>query len=225
MQGGGSTFGVVTSIVLRLHEDKPLDGVVLIAVTKPDSETAHELVPWGLSKTPYLMDSGITGYMFAAHSLENSPMAIPESSGPKQAAGGFILTALYWDPQEDDAVEKAVQPMLKEAKERWGDQAQLLLHSQRYESFIDWFDDFTDRAPVGMSEYIVSRHFNRETLEDEETLRRITEPAMEPVWGLAAFMVAGKGVKEADVPGGANAVHPAWRDSSILGSKCRTWYT
>jgi hypothetical protein len=165
------------------------------------------------------MDNGITGYMFAAHSLKGSPIPIPGTNDGKQSAGGFVLTALAWDPEEDDSVEKAVQPMLREAKERWGDNTQLTLHSQRYESFLDWFDDFSDQGPVGMSEYMVSRHFNRKTLEDEKTLRRITEPAMKPAWGIAAFLVAGKGVREADIPGGANAVHPGWRDASILGSK------
>jgi hypothetical protein len=205
-------------MALRVHEDKPLERVSLFGVTVPDSRTAHELVPWGLSKTPFLMDNGISGYMFASHKIQ-SPIAVPGAENPHPIVGGFMVIGMLLDPQEEHAAEKAVQPMLEEAKKRWGDKAKVFIDVQRYETFLDWYDVHHDQGPVGASTYIISRLFDRKALEDETSLRRIIEPAVAPSWGLGAYMVAGEGVKNANVAGGSNAVHPAWRDSMVLASK------
>lgn len=156
--------------------------------------------------------------MFASHKIQ-SPVAVPGAEDPHPIVGGFMVIGMLLDPQEVHAAEKAVQPMLEEAKKRWGDKAQVFIDVQRYETFLAWYDVHHDQGPVGASTYIVSRLFDRTTLDDEANLRRIVEPAVAPSWGLGAYMVAGKGVKNANVSGGINAVHPAWRDAMVLASK------
>ncbi|KAK0390544.1 hypothetical protein NLU13_0048 [Sarocladium strictum] len=216
--GGGSTFGVVTSFVVRIHQDKPLERVLLFGLSEPNSDTARELVPWGLSKTPYLMDGGVSGYMFSSHSIR-SPIAVP-GGDEHPIVGGFVCMGMVWDPKEEGAAAKAVQSMVDEAKKRWGEKAHVFLDVQRYGSFLEWFEVHHDQGPVGGSSHVVSRLFDRKTLEDEELLKRIVDPAVAPSWGLGAYMVAGKGVQDAKVPGGSNSVHPAWRDAMVLAM---TW--
>src|SRR5688572_3675883 len=101
-------------MVLRLHEDKPLERVLLFGVAEPNSDTARELVPWGLSKTPHLMDNGISGYMFSSHSVK-SPIPVP-GDDQHPVVGGFMVTGMLWDPKEDGDAARAAQPLLDEAK-------------------------------------------------------------------------------------------------------------
>lgn len=178
----------------------------------PEVPFALEFVTWATSKIPYLADSGLSGYLLAT---VNSPPPVPLPGLPDAVAGlmGNTITLDTHDPAE---INKIFEPLNDTIQERWPGQVSLLVLTQPFDTFMDWYAENYDDGEAGGSVYLVSRLLDKDVLtNDLGALSDALKPALLDGGWLGAYMVAGKGVNEAEPRGGGNAVHPAWRKAYV----------
>ncbi|KAF5009331.1 hypothetical protein FDECE_4429 [Fusarium decemcellulare] len=210
--GGGSTFGVLTSVTVLTHPIKKLTMVSFMAFTLPEAPFTLDLVTWAVSKLPYLSDSGLSGYLMAT---VDSPPPVPLPGLPERVAGLMGRTIIL-DTQDEAEINKIFQPLNETIQERWPGQVTLIVLTQPYDSFMDWYSENFDDGQAGGSVYLISRLLDKDTLtKDLDALSDALKPILIDDGWLATYLVAGKGVNEAKPRGGGNAVHPAWRKAYI----------
>ncbi|KDN60536.1 putative FAD binding domain-containing protein [Colletotrichum sublineola] len=210
--GGGSTFGVVTSVTAMTHPSKKLTRVMFMAFTVPEAPFALDLATWATSQLPYLSDSGLSGYLLTTI---NSPPPVPIPGLPERVAGLMGKTIIL-DTQDVGEINQIFEPLNKTMQERWPGQVNLLILTQPYGSFKDWYAENFDDGQAGGSVYLISRLLDKGALtNDLDALAGALEPILVNDGWLATYLVAGKGVNEAKPRGGGNAVHPAWRKAYV----------
>lgn len=187
-----------------------------MAFTVPEVPFAIDFVTWATSKIPYLADSGLSGYLLAT---VNSPPPVPLPGLP-DAVAGLMGNTLILDTHDRDAIDAIFQPLNDTIQERWPEQVTLLVLTQQFDTFMDWYSGNFDDGEAGGSVYLISRLLDKDVLtSDLETLSGALKPALLNGGWLGMYMVAGKGVNEAKPRGGGNAVHPAWRKAYVHARK------
>ncbi|KAF7552346.1 hypothetical protein G7Z17_g4398 [Cylindrodendrum hubeiense] len=210
--GGGSTFGVLTSITIQTHPPKKLTMVSFMIFTIPQAPFTLDLVTWAISQIPYLSDSGLSGYLLAT---VDSPPPVPLPGLPDRVAGLMGKTIIL-DTQDTAEINEIFQPLNETIQERWPGQVNLVVLTQPFDSFMDWYKENFDDGSAGGSFYLISRLLDKNTLtNDLDALADALKPILINDGWLGTYMVAGKGVNEAKPRGGGNAVHPAWRTAYI----------
>ncbi|KAJ3520757.1 hypothetical protein NM208_g13582 [Fusarium decemcellulare] len=210
--GGGSTFGVLTSITLKTHKTPRVTSSSWLLVMDPNSDFVYDVLAYFFSLFPSLEDAGVSGYSLITDRIDNP---VPSPGAPKQVAGGLgEFVAL--DAEDPDYINKLWAPINKTLQERWPGGVQFYAGTTQYPAFIDWFDVHYDQGTAGNSSYTVSRLLSKEALEgDQDALGDALKSAMGPLGGFGAFLVAGKGVRDAKPRGGSDAVNPGWRKSYV----------
>lgn len=193
-----------------------------MAFTVPEVPFALDFVTWATSKIPYLADSGLSGYLLAT---VNSPPPVPLPGIP-DAVAGLMGNTLILDTHDRDAINAIFQPLNETIQERWPEQVTLLILTQQFDTFMDWYAGNFDDGEAGGSVYLISRLLDKDLLtSDLGALYEALEPALVDGGWLAMYMVAGKGVNEAKPRGRGNAVHPAWRKAYVHTCKFTIHHT
>ena len=213
-KGGGSTFGVLTSITLKTHPTPKIRSSMVMLVTLPEAPFLYDLFAYALSVFPSLGNAGLSGYTYMTTKFPN-PM--PSPGAPDEIAG--VLGSFIIQDNEDPKVLDGIWgPINKTIQERWPDAVQLFQMSQEHSSFLDWFSGHYDQGAAGNDSYIVSRLLDEEALGSDKLVDAL-KAATAPSNGISAFLVSGKGVHNARPRGGSNAVNPAWRRSLVHSRK------
>lgn len=215
-QGGGSTFGVLTSLTLKTHKTPKITTSSLMLFTDAKSKFVYDVIAYGLSLFPSLGDAGLSGYSLISPGIEN-PVPIP--GAPKEVAG-ILGQFIVQDVEDPEYTEKIWKPINETIQKRWSGAVQLIVGKEEYPSFLKWFDVHYDQDTAGNSSYLVSRLLSKEALDgDQDALKVALKSAMGPSGGMGAFLVAGKGVRDAKPRGGSDAVNPGWRKSYVHARK------
>ncbi|KAL2112209.1 hypothetical protein VUR80DRAFT_8269 [Thermomyces stellatus] len=209
--GGGSTFGVLTSVTLRTIPSPKMLHMLFSFGTASTAPNIPEIQALFLSKVPELSDGGASGYVWISNALENPE---GENSELPELAGVFGLLTLQDTDDEEDMLA-LMNPIVEEAAERY-------LESnvtfgplfEKYDSFLEWFEVYWDQSPAGQNTWMGSRLLDEEALTGNfeqlaANLERLGDTM--DTMSLMVHLVAGKGVQEAEPRGGGNAVLPAWR--------------
>ncbi|KAI5460548.1 hypothetical protein BGZ63DRAFT_405016 [Mariannaea sp. PMI_226] len=210
--GGGSTFGVLTSITLKTHPTPKILDSAWIIVTTPDFPHLYDVIAYTLSTFPSLGDAGFSGYSLITSRFPNP---IPSPGAPKEIAG-ILGDFIIQDKADVEYLESHVAPINQTIQERWPGAVQFYAKTSSYSSFLKWFDDHYDQGTAGNSTYLISRLLDKSTLEDNEAaLSNAVKSALRISNGMTAFLVSGKGVHDAKPPGGGDSVNPGWRKSYV----------
>lgn len=216
-QGGGSTFGVITSVTLKTHPSPKILGLLYGIITDPQETIVYDLITYILSQTPYLMAQGLSGYNLITRDMA-TPLQLP---GAPDRVAGFLGSSVLQDVDSPEAVAALFKPLNDTIRKRWADKAQFYVLPTAYDSFLAWFDNNYDTDPAGESQYLVSRLLDGEALTgNQQKLKSALEATLASSGTIAAFMVGGKGVHDAKPRGGSNAVNPAWRSAYLHTCKC-----
>lgn len=183
--------------------------LAIVAVdNSTSSRTTFDMVAYILSQFPSLSDSGVSGYAF--YSGFGSNQSIPMSRG-------FIMSAVLPDSSTED-MRRLWEPVLAHVNATWPGFLQII-QTPTFSSFYAWFQENYDQSEAGTNGYGGSRlldanHLTRDLNKSAEALERFGGSA-----GAGIFLVAGKGVHNAQPRGGGNAVVPAWRKAYAFASK------
>ncbi|KAH7232093.1 hypothetical protein B0J15DRAFT_539316 [Fusarium solani] len=194
------------------HKTPKITTSSLMLFTDAKSKFVYDVIAYSLSLFPSLGDAGLSGYTLISPGIEN-PVPIP--GAPKEVAG-ILGQFIVQDVEDPEYTEKIWKPINETIQKRWSGAVQLLVGKEEYPSFLKWFDVHYDQDTAGNSSYLVSRLLSKEALDgDQDALKRALKSAMGPSGGMGAFLVAGKGVRDAKPRGGSDAVNPGWRKSYV----------
>ncbi|KAI3552786.1 FAD binding domain-containing protein [Colletotrichum abscissum] len=217
--GGGSTFGVLTSITFATHPSPPITHTAWAMLTELRSPIIPDLAAYFLSNVPSLEKAGLAGY-----ALINSHMPNPVSSpGLPPNAAGVIGISLMQDDTDREEVDRIWTSINQTVMERWPNVTFAKITAE-YPSWLDFYDNNYDMNKGGINKLLASRLLDEEALtEDLEVLAGAVKTATDNVGGMYAFLVSGKGVHKAKPRGGGDAVHPAWRTAYIHAITAVGW--
>lgn len=213
LQGGGSTFGVITSITLKTHPTPKIYNISWLVVTDHKAPFLWDMVAYVGSQIPRMMNKGLSGYNLVTTSMPNP---IPGSGSPDNIAG-FLGTAILQDAQDPGLIQQEIfRPINDTITKRWAGKVTLIQSTIQYDSWLAWFDKNFDSTTAGLSAYLISRLLDENALtRDPKKLAAAWKAGSSASGSMSAFMVGGKGVQEAKPPGGGNAVNPAWRRAYV----------
>ncbi|KAJ9611731.1 hypothetical protein H2200_004915 [Cladophialophora chaetospira] len=212
--GGGSTFGVLISVTLMLHPKLPGSLTIFSVNTTSDSDTFWSICAYFTSQVPSLSDEGANGYHYFIPYNPESP--------PSQA--GTILGGFFFPNKTAGQAISVMDPVLSKINTTdWGDKVSVGNYTLPIPDFTKfWMTQ--DPEAVGPSERLGSRLLTRSALSSNQTkLKNALRTASNGTWPLLNHLVAGKGVRNAKIPGGNNSVCPAWRNAYIHFVTYRTW--
>ncbi|KAI1809726.1 FAD-binding domain-containing protein [Poronia punctata] len=203
--GGGSTFGVMTSVTLKTHPTpKVVAANLAIASLDLSAPWVWDMAGYILSQFPYLDKHGVSGYSVA--SANYSVPAGDKMINVAGVAGEFILP----NSQSKEEMQAIWDPIIAHVNTTWPD-AVALVDLIPYPSFASWLDIYTLKDPVGYDLWVGSH------LLDEASLTANSTAVGEAfkVFGGQAFLVSGNGTRNAKPRGGSNSISPSWRQSVI----------
>ncbi|KAL7764154.1 hypothetical protein ACKLNR_005299 [Fusarium oxysporum f. sp. zingiberi] len=206
--GGGSTFGVLTSITMKVYKTPKITASAFTIGTSAAAPFKYDLLAYIISQFPSLSDAGLSGYTIL------SPQTPNPAGGPDEVAGIQGVFAAQ-DVNDPEYILKLFKPINDTIQKRWPGAVQFSATKEEYGSFLKWYDVYFDQGAAGVTLYLASRLLGREALGDEKKFRGALEESLVSAGGLTVHLIAGKGVRDAKPRGGSAAVNPGWRKSYI----------
>ncbi|KAK4151451.1 hypothetical protein C8A00DRAFT_45344 [Chaetomidium leptoderma] len=208
--GGGSTFGVMTSVTMQTVPSPRIEQLIVIIVTTDNANTRpiFDMIAYVISQFPSLGDQGLSGYSLFFPAFPNP------FDGGNTTVGGMLMTAALQD-SSPEAMHKLWDPVLAHVNTTWPGKFQVFYTPKSHPSFLSWYAENYDTSEAGLDSYLGSR------LLDETALTANLTKSAEAFEGFAggslatAYLVSGKGVHDAKPRGCGNAVLPAWRKAYV----------
>ncbi|KAK4232845.1 hypothetical protein C8A03DRAFT_39504 [Achaetomium macrosporum] len=208
--GGGSTFGVATSITMKTFPTPKLEHLVVGIATPNISETRaiFDMVAYMVSNLPSMGDQGLSGYSFFFPAYPNP------FDNSNTTVGGFLMSAVLKD-SSPEVMRQLWAPVLAHVSTTWPGLFQTYYVPRSYPSFLAWYSENFDSSQAGLDVYMGSRLLDRAALTGNLTRNADAFARFADGLGGTAYLVSGKGVRNARPRGGGNAVLPAWRKAYV----------
>ncbi|KAI7912246.1 FAD binding domain-containing protein [Pyricularia oryzae] len=199
--GGGSTFGILTSITMRTLKSPSVLGLGFSMITSADSPHALDAMVYFITQIPALAAAGISGYpiMHKAKPLGNVTYT------------GVVGILIMRDSSNPEDIMKLIQPIFSHANTTWPGHFVFTSQVVAHANFYSWYQQNYDKSQAGRSLVAASQLLDGQALKRNETaIRAVLEAVLDG--GEAGFyMVSGKGVRD----GGRTAVNPAWAEAVV----------
>ncbi|SPO03649.1 related to isoamyl alcohol oxidase [Cephalotrichum gorgonifer] len=212
--GGGSTFGVITSITLRSYETPKVVGMRYMMMTDHTQPEMYDIAAYILGELPRLGDEGVSG---SINVMADRPNPAPAPGTPDRISGmvGYLMVQDTTDP---NTLLDLWKPVNDTINKRWPGAVKLFVEQiTTHDSYRDFIQGFYDEREGGVNQYTTSRLLDNNALtSDPEALSKAARGVAGVGIGLSVFLVSGKGVHQVDIRGGGNAVNPGWRSSYAL---------
>ncbi|KAI0124716.1 hypothetical protein BJ170DRAFT_473279 [Xylariales sp. AK1849] len=207
--GGGSTFGVATSITMATHPSPQLVSLDMsLATFETNASWFWDMVGYLLSQFSYLDSQGVSGYNFVSANVSN-----PFDGGATHVSK-FSSAVVIQDTQDLTEMESIWAPILDHVNKTWP-QAIVLPNVTAYRSFLEWYGEHYDQGQAGENLYVGSHLMDAAAFEDPAAIGLAWKTFSEVAGSGNAFLVAGAGVRDAQPRGGGDAVCPAWRKALV----------
>ncbi|KAK4216592.1 hypothetical protein QBC37DRAFT_87669 [Rhypophila decipiens] len=209
--GGGSTFGVLTSVTIKTYPTPSITHVEFSVLTLDTENPAlFAMIAYFLSQFPSLADAGLSGYAFFFQAIPN---------GGQSNLGGITMTAILQDTNTTFA-EQLFAPIFSHIDTTWPGIFYPAFKTTPYPTFLEWYKVNYDNSAAGTNSLTGSRLLGEPSLTGNLTLTAEVFKAFAnveaPVGGMGtAYLVSGKGVHNAVPRGGGNSVLPAWRKAYV----------
>lgn len=212
--GGGSTFGIITSVTIAAFPSVPHITVTALVGTSPNTETYWDGIAYILTQFPRLSDLGISAYTYILPSVTYQDILV----------GGF--EAIFSIPQlsKDNTTASllaALSPISDHLNTVYPGEFQTTYNATKWPSFYDWWIENNGPNNAGLDMLVGSRLLGKAALTNIASLKNAIKTASPLHGGGSAYLVGGKGVKTVVPRGGSDAVVPAWRDALVhFGMHC-----
>jgi len=214
--GGGSTFAIMVSMTIKAYPQLSMTMHSYALVTTANSDTFWSLVAYFHTQIPRISDAGGAGYHYA----------VPGASlGDPSLTDSYVLAGLWmFANKTEEHVNKTMSPLYAEiANAAWAVDP---VYPQANNTFVPdvmtyWANNPSEEG--GSSGRLGSWLVDRQGLSNfTELKQQLKKAAPTPPWILISHVVAGSGVRDAarNVPGGSNAVLPAWRRAYTHIGEC-----
>lgn len=219
-QGGGSTFGILTSLTIQTIPSPAVANLDFSFATPSSNPRALDAIAYFLGRLPSLGDAGISGYPILFR-------ASPDPLNSSQTLAGVVGTLITLHTLDTSHILSHMTPLFAHinATFRGSDRDAFPFtfstKTTAYPSFAAWYEEHYDPSPVGYGSVMASRLLDPAALGRNLTATREAFDAFSAGAGFAtAYIVSGKGVWEARPRGGRGAMNPAWRRAVVHASGC-----
>ncbi|KAK2616626.1 hypothetical protein QQS21_000449 [Conoideocrella luteorostrata] len=210
--GGGSTFGVITSMTLKTHASPRITAVEFAMDAHASDPQLREYIGYVSSQATHLMNAGLSGYTFLSNSMPSFASGTA-TSGSNDTIAAIAGSLILQDQTAQDAL-RILRPLNETLHQRWKGRANIRVATTEYTSFAAWFNTHHDQGTAGGSFWLVSRLIPEDKLTgSEQELGEALWSALQSIGSVQFFLVGGKGVQAAKP--GVNAVNPAWRKAYV----------
>ena len=209
--GGGSTFGVLTSVTVKTVPSPQIVGL-LFQITQPLSEpdAQVDIMRYMLRHFPDLGRQNVSGYSYLYNQCPSRIRADNGTAPISCFAGAFALQ----DTANVTAITALFMPLFAHIKSTWP-VATTMAIPLYFPNHLAWSRTMVEPNEAGQTQYVGSH------LLDERALTSVTAESKQAFADFAsvsvatAFLVGGRGVMDAVPAGGSNAVLPAWRKTYV----------
>ncbi|KAK3349476.1 FAD binding domain-containing protein [Lasiosphaeria hispida] len=206
--GGGSTFGVLTSITLKTIPSPSVMTLTFQFATSSSSPHAFDAITYFISQFPSLADAGVTGYPIIFNGVANG------SDGGQTLASGVIGKVIVLDTHNATDILAKFEPLFAHINATWP--GFVFFTSTTYHpSFGAWYEENYDPSPVGYGSVMGSRLLDTPALAANATATKLALERFSAGGQATVYIVSGKGVWDAQPRGGSTAVNPAWRRAVV----------
>ncbi|KAI9770052.1 MAG: hypothetical protein M1839_003280 [Geoglossum umbratile] len=215
--GGGSTFGVLTSVTLKAFPSTPFATAKFFLSTPTASEAYWDVIAYILSQYPSLSTQGIAGYPIILPNFTNSALNI---TTPVAGFGGLFFIPLLSPSNTSASLTTTIANLFADATAPYPLQFEFSIIPEIYPDFYSWYKNHNGPLDAGYNILVGSRLLDVKALTAnltalKEAFKRFTPPGS--ISG--PFLVSGKGVWDAVPRGGSNSVNPAWRTALVHSSE------
>lgn len=204
--GGGSTFAIMISITVKAYPQ--LGGFMhtYAYITKAGSDTYDSLVAYFHTHIPRINDQGGMGYHF---------LVPGRSTGDPLLADSYLWTGIWEFPNKTEVfVNETMAPLVNGISTAgWAKDPIVISSNTTYfaSHSAHWGNGVPE--PAGVSGRLGSWLLDRGALTDFAELKRSLTVAVSPPSNLITHVIGGLALQDATkmLPGGSNAVLPAWR--------------
>lgn len=195
------------SFTVKAYPPVQITGYQYSFNTTVDSETYWSMLTWFHSKIPDLMDAGIMGYYYPeALRFLNPNLDISEYS---TIWGSFLAPNMTHS--EVRAIMDPIEAALNSST--FPDKIKVSREYLDYGAFFD-FTKTVSYGTVGANGRITSRLLDRKALQgDPARAKKLLRAALPPNNSVVGQMTTPR--VKSQIPGGSNAVLPAWRDAYV----------
>ncbi|KAK4124879.1 FAD-binding domain-containing protein [Parathielavia appendiculata] len=204
--GGGSTFGIMTSVTIQTVPTPKLESLFLMIVTTATSNPRpiFDMVAYVVSQFPSMGDQGLSGYSYYSNHFPAGNTTV----------GGMLMSCVLQDSSPEE-MRKLWDPVLSHINTTWPGLFAVIYQPTSYPSFLGWYEQNYDTSAAGLNSYLGSRLLDRRALTGDLTK---TSEALERFANTTvgtAYLLSGNGVHNAKPRGCGNAVLPAWRKAYV----------
>jgi hypothetical protein len=128
---------------------------------------------------------------------------------------GMFMLPLLSPSNTSDNILAAVNATIIKAQKGAEDQFFSSVTGKTYDDFWAYYKDNNGPSNAGSDNILGSRLLDREALTGNRTALKEALTIATGKGVLTSHLVSGNGVFNAKIPGGSNAVNPAWRSSYI----------
>ncbi|OCT45356.1 isoamyl alcohol oxidase [Cladophialophora carrionii] len=208
--GGGSTFAVLLSVTVRAYPTFPITMYSFSYNTTANTDTFWSLLAYFHSQLPELSDAGAMGYYYMT---PNNSLGQPNPARQGMLAGGWILPNKT--VQQTNRIFTPLENTLRNNTLGWDDPVWMMNETLTLPDYTTAWLLISTPQGVGTEVRLGSRLLDRKALKsDPAKVKRLFKQAnTNPQSVILGHLIAGQGVKDVKngIPGGGNAVLPAWR--------------
>jgi hypothetical protein len=213
--GGGSTFGVLTSVTMKTFPSPRVSTLNFAVSTSATNPAAFDMITYILGQYPALADSGISGYPIIFNTVPNT------LDGGLTTVTGILGKVIMLNTTSAADIVARFQPLFDHINATWPGQFTFYSSTMDHPSFAAWYLDNYDASPVGYENVMGSRLLDVPALTANATATKQAFQKFSLGGQATVYIVSGKGVWEAQPRGGGNAAHPAWRKTLAHASKIK----
>ncbi|OBT38737.1 hypothetical protein VE00_10689 [Pseudogymnoascus sp. WSF 3629] len=221
--GGGSTFGVMISATIKAYPSFKFATVsVMFGAPVSSSDAYCDALTTVFEESPDLGDLGISAYYFGAANVSAAEYGVPVPGMINGFIGSFMLPLI--DASNTSAsLLTAVNATLAKAIKGAEDQFLTSVTETTFDDFWSWYKDHNGPLNAGFDGILGSRLLDRKSLTGNRAALKEALIVAPGKGTLLGHLVSGKGVHNAKIPGGSNAVNPAWRSAYVHTVVSSSW--
>ncbi|KLU86944.1 hypothetical protein MAPG_05951 [Magnaporthiopsis poae ATCC 64411] len=191
--GGGSTFGVLTSVTIATVPSPRMMGLRFSITTDSANPHVFDMVAYFLSRIPDLLKAGGGGGL----------------------SSGIVGSVAMLDTDRPNDILEPFEALFSHINSTWPGFV-FAANATSYPSFHAWYQENFDPTPAGYSTLAASRLLDREAITSNLTATKLAFEKFVEGGNAGVYMVAGPGVWNARPRGGGRtAVNPRWREAYL----------
>ncbi|CAK7200273.1 hypothetical protein SEUCBS139899_002964 [Sporothrix eucalyptigena] len=206
--GGGSTFGVLTSVTMTLIPSPEIMGMTFWIGTGADNTQAFDMLAWVVSQFPDLADAGISGYPIVFNTVKNF------IDGSDTFIKGIIGKLIVPNTSNATLLEGKMHDIFSHVNATW---PKMFGHynTTYYPDFQAWYAENYDPSPTGHENLMSSRLLDRPALTNDLDALKLALAKFSAAGQATVYIVSGPAVHAAKPRGGGNSVLPVWRRTYV----------